>query len=235
MRAVMLGLPGAGKGTQAERLGEVLGVPHVSTGAIFRQAVQTGTELGKAAKAYMEKGELVPDEITVGIVRERLESADCRMGFILDGFPRNLAQAKQLDEALARMGTRLDAVIDLEVPEQEAVRRITSRRVCSRCGATFGAGEPVDASGRVADVCPECGGRLSQRPDDSEEVVRQRLQVYQESTRPLVDYYAGRGVLVRVPGVGPVEAVFEAVLAALRARNLVPSTLTPPGAREARR
>lgn len=221
MRAVMLGLPGAGKGTQAERLAAALGVPHISTGAIFRQAVQQGTELGRQARAYMEQGALVPDEITVGIVRERLESPDCRAGFILDGFPRNLAQAERLDEALDRTGSRLDAVINLAVPEEEAVRRITSRRVCTQCGATYGAGEPREPStGRVLDVCPECGGRLAQRGDDSEEVVRQRLRVYQENTRPLVDYYACRGVLVNVDGIGTVDQVFEAVLAALRARGL---------------
>lgn len=220
MRAVMLGLPGAGKGTQAERLAQALDVPHISTGAIFREAVQKGTELGRRARSYMERGELVPDDLTVEIVRERLESPDCRRGFVLDGFPRNLEQARALDEAMERLGMRLDAVINLVVPEEEVVRRITSRRVCSRCGATYGAGEPKDASGQVIDVCPQCGGRLVQRADDNEEVVRQRLRVYEDNTRPLVDYYAARGVLVNVEGTGSVSEVFEAIQRALGERGL---------------
>lgn len=216
MRLVMLGLPGAGKGTQAEQLGRELGVPHVSTGAIFRQAVQERTELGRAAQRYMERGELVPDAITVGIVRERLEAADCREGFVLDGFPRNVAQAGQLDAALASMGAALDAVVDLRVPEEEAVRRITSRRICASCGATFGAGEPSAASGGMAPRCPECGGPLGQRADDAEAVVRQRLRVYQENTRPLIEYYARRGLLVAIDGMGPVTEVFRRLREALR-------------------
>ena len=221
MRAVMLGLPGAGKGTQAERLAQALDVPHISTGAIFREAVQQGTELGRRAKEYMERGELVPDDLTVDMVRQRLEEPDCRRGFVLDGFPRNLEQARRLDEALEGLGARLDAVINLVVPEEEVVRRITHRRVCSACGATFGAGQPTDASGRVVEVCPQCGGRLVQRADDREDVVRQRLRVYEENTRPLVDYYAARGVLVEVDGTGSVPEVFEAIQRALARRGLV--------------
>ncbi|HEY8425470.1 MAG TPA: adenylate kinase [Limnochordales bacterium] len=220
MRAVMLGMPGAGKGTQAERLARELGIPHISTGAIFRDAVQRGTDLGKQAKAYMDRGELVPDAVTVAIVRERLQAPDCRRGFVLDGFPRNLEQARALDEALAREGLSIDAAINLVVPAEEAVRRITSRRVCSRCGATYGAGELAASGESGGDVCPRCGGQLVQRDDDREEVVRQRLRVYEESTRPLIDYYAARGVLVEVPGTGGVDEVAEAVGRVLRERGL---------------
>ena len=216
----MLGMPGAGKGTQAERLARQLGIPHVSTGAIFREAVQRGTDLGRQAKAYMDRGELVPDSVTVAMVRERLQAPDCRRGFVLDGFPRNLEQARALDEALAQEGVRIEAAIDLVVPVEEAVRRITSRRVCPRCGATYGAGELAAPGGVGGEVCPRCGAQLVQRDDDREEVVRQRLRVYEESTRPLVDYYAARGVLVEVTGTGSVDEVAEAIAHALRGRGL---------------
>lgn len=215
MRAVMLGLPGAGKGTQAERLGAHFGVPHISTGAIFRQAVQLGTPLGRRAKAYMEQGELVPDEVTVGIVRERIEAEDCRRGFVLDGFPRNLEQARQLDAVLRQAGQALDAAIHLVVPEEMAVRRITNRRVCAGCGATYGAGEPRGEDGSLLARCPQCGGPLAQRTDDSEEVVRQRIVVYETNTRPLLDYYGEQGIRLDVDGIGTVEEVFQRILAGL--------------------
>ena len=214
----MLGMPGAGKGTQAERLAAALGVPHISTGAIFREAVQQGTELGRQAQRYMERGELVPDELTVAMVEQRLAQPDCRPGFVLDGFPRNLAQARALDEALARLGAAIDVAINLVVPEEEAVRRITGRRVCPRCGATYGPADGVD--GRPPERCARCGAELVQRDDDREQVVRQRLRVYQESTRPLVDYYAQRGVLAEVPGTGGVDEVAEAIRRALAGRGL---------------
>lgn len=216
MRAVMLGLPGAGKGTQAERLAAHLGVVRISTGDIFRQAVRDQTPLGRQAQAYLERGELVPDEVTVGVVLERLQAPDCRAGFVLDGFPRNLTQARRLDEALAGLKQQVDAAIYLSVPEEVAVRRITGRRVCSRCGATYAA----DGVGPAAS-CPQCGGTLVQRPDDREEVVRQRLRVYENETRPLLEYYGARGVRVDVDGTGTVEEVFRALLSALRQRGLV--------------
>lgn len=220
MRAVMLGLPGAGKGTQAERLAGHFGIPHISTGAIFRQAVQQGTPLGRRAKAYMEQGALVPDEVTVGIVRERIESEDCRRGFVLDGFPRNLEQARRLDAALERNGQGLDAAVHLVVPEEVAVRRITSRRVCTGCGATYGAGEPRGEDGSVVGVCPQCGQSLAQRADDSEDVLRQRLLVYETNTKPLLDYYGERGIRVDVDGDGSVDAVFGRIVEGLRARGI---------------
>ena len=216
VRAVMLGLPGAGKGTQAERLAGHLGVPRISTGDIFRQAVREQTSLGRQAQAYLERGELVPDEVTVGVVLERLRAPDCREGFVLDGFPRNLTQARRLDEALAGLGQWVDAAIYLSVPEEMAVRRITSRRVCARCGSTYSA----DAVGPTGN-CPKCAGPLVQRPDDREEVVRQRLRVYESETRPLLEYYRTRGIRVDVDGTGTVEEVFRALLEALRQRGLV--------------
>ena len=216
MRAVMLGLPGAGKGTQAERLAAAAGVPKVSTGDIFRQAVRDRTPLGQQAQRFLERGELVPDEVTVGVVLERLGRPDCREGFVLDGFPRNVAQARRLDEALEGWGAPLQAAIYLEVPEEVALQRITSRRVCRRCGATWSA---VALGGREA--CPRCGGELEQRADDREDVVRQRLQVYQAQTAPLLAYYAERGIRVDVPGTGSEEEVFQALVAALHRRGLV--------------
>ena len=214
MRVVLLGLPGAGKGTQADRLAAHTGVPKISTGDIFRQAIRDQTPLGRQAQAYLERGELVPDEVTVGVVLERLQAPDCRDGFVLDGFPRNLTQARRLDEALAGLGQRLDAAVYLSVPEEVAVRRITSRRVCTGCGATYRAQE-LGPDGR----CPRCGGTVAQRPDDREEVVRQRLRVYESETRPLLEYYRTRGIRVDLDGTGTVEEVFGALLQTLRRKG----------------
>lgn len=214
MRLVFLGPPGAGKGTQAVRLAEAEGIAHVSTGDMFRQAVRDGTPLGLEVKRYLDQGGLVPDAVTVALVRERLERPDCRRGFLLDGFPRTVAQAEALDRMLAELGMPLDCVLELEVPEEELVRRLSGRRVCSGCGANYNIySHPPAVEGR----CDRCGGALVQRSDDSEATVRQRLQVYRAQTSPLTDYYRRQGKLVAVDGHRDPEAVAAAIRAAVRA------------------
>lgn len=213
MRIVLLGPPGAGKGTQAVRLAEKAGVPHISTGDMFRQAVREGTPLGREAKAYMDRGALVPDEVTIGIVRERLAKDDAAKGFVFDGFPRTTVQAEALDRILAELERPLEAVVNLVVPDEEIVRRLAGRRVCPQCGATYHvAFNPPAEPGR----CDRCGAELVQRHDDREETVRERLGVYHRQTAPLVDYYREAGLLVQVDGTGDVDAVTASVLEALR-------------------
>jgi len=210
---ILLGPPGAGKGTQAARLAGRLGVPHISTGDIFRQAVEEGTPLGSVARGYMEQGELVPDEVVIGLVRERLAENDCRNGFVLDGFPRTVTQADALDSALTRRA--IDAVVNLEVGEEELFRRLTARRVCRSCGASYDAlFQPPAEEG----VCDICGGEVYQRSDDREETVRKRLEVYRKQTQPLIEYYGGRSVLRAVPGEGTIESVSDALARAVRER-----------------
>lgn len=212
LRLVFLGPPGAGKGTQAGRLAQRLGVPHVSTGDIFRAAIAAGTPMGELARPYVESGRYVPDEIVVGIVRERLEAPDCAAGFVLDGFPRTVGQAEALDGLLAERGTPLDAVVHLVVADETVVRRLTGRRVCPRCGAIY----HVDAdAAAAAGRCARCGAALVQRDDDREDVVRRRLAVYREQTRPLVEYYRGRGLLRDVDGEGGVDEVARRIEQAL--------------------
>src|SRR5579875_822024 len=207
-RIVFLGPPGAGKGTQAVRLAERRQLPHVATGDIFRAAVRDGTPLGREAKRYMDEGKLVPDQVTVGIVRERLEKADCARGFVLDGFPRTLAQARALDELLAGMNRPLERVVPMVVDDDVLVRRSTGRRVCPRCGATYHVdSRPPRQPGR----CDACGAALVQRDDDSEATVRRRLAVYHEQTEPLVAYYRDQGKLRDVDGQRSVEEVAAAV------------------------
>ncbi|REJ36423.1 MAG: adenylate kinase, partial [Bacillota bacterium] len=193
MRLVMLGLPGAGKGTQGELLAQRLGIPRISTGDMFRAALKSDTELGRRVKAYVERGELVPDHLTVALVEERLAQPDARSGFVLDGFPRTVPQAQALDEKLLAAGRPLHAAIYINVPQEVAIRRIASRRVCSQCGATYSQDQVAEAG-----VCPACGGPLVQRPDDSEETARHRLQVYLAQTHPVVEYYRRAGILVEV-------------------------------------
>lgn len=213
---VFLGPPGAGKGTQAVRLAQHESIPHVSTGDIFRAAVKEGTPLGRQAKGYMDKGQLVPDEVVVGIVEERLSAADCREGFILDGFPRTVNQAESLDATLARLELALDAVINVQVSDDEVVRRLTGRRVCRECGATY---HLVFDRPATDGTCDKCGGELYQRTDDSEDTVRERLRVYWNQTEQLISYYRGKGRLIDINGEQPMEAVFDAIRAAVRARG----------------
>ncbi|MHB1456670.1 MAG: adenylate kinase [Armatimonadota bacterium] len=201
MKLVLLGPPGAGKGTQATAISGKYEIPHISTGDILREAVKQGTELGTYANSYMSKGELVPDEIVIGIVVERLQKPDAIKGFLLDGFPRTVAQAEALDTALSDKGMNLDAVISLEVDSEEVVRRLSSRRVCADCGAIGSA--PADGS----DICSICGGKLFIRTDDQPEAIRTRLQVYKAQTEPLIEYYSNKGILHPVQAVGTVDDV----------------------------
>ena len=195
MRLVLMGAPGAGKGTQADVMAKKLFVPHISTGDIFRAAMKAGTEMGKLAGKYISEGKLVPDEVTFGIVKDRLEEADCKDGFILDGFPRTIAQADSLQAYLADVERPLDAVINIDVDLDSLVGRLTGRRVCKGCGASFHLMyNPPAKEG----VCDECGGELYQRKDDSEDTIKNRLNVYVENSKPLIDYYAEKGLLQEV-------------------------------------
>ncbi|MFJ6214375.1 adenylate kinase [Streptomyces sp. NPDC092296] len=219
MRIVLVGPPGAGKGTQAHLLAKTLSIPHISTGDLFRANISQSTPLGLEAKAYMDAGKLVPDEITIGMARDRMAQPDAAKGFLLDGFPRNLGQAKALDEILAEDapegGSRgLDGVLDLEVPEDEVVKRIAGRRLCRKDGShVFHVNYNPPA---VEGVCDECGGELYQRSDDTEEAVRVRLEEYHTKTEPIIGYYADQGLLVTIPALGKVSEVTERAIEALR-------------------
>lgn len=204
VRVVMLGPPGAGKGTQAERIAQQQGVPHVSTGDIFRDAVKQGTPLGREAKEFMDRGDLVPDRIVIGIVEERLKAPDTARGFVLDGFPRTVLQAEALEHALAARGERVSRVVNLAVPRQEVVQRISGRRVCRQCG--WMCHVKFDPPARDG-TCNRCGGELYQRADDKEETVLARLDVYDRQTDPLVAYYRKRGMLAEIDGVGRQDVV----------------------------
>ena len=212
MKIVLLGAPGAGKGTQAALLSNQLGVPHISTGDIFRQNLKNETSLGKIAKEYMDKGLLVPDKITVNIVEDRLTNFDCRNGFILDGFPRNLVQAQSLDQVLVEMGIRLDFVINFDVLDEVILRRLTGRRVCQECGQTFHIeNEPP----KEYDICDVCHSSLIQRVDDKEETVKKRLMTYHELTEPLFDYYRRGNVLVIVDATKQIAEISSDIEAAI--------------------
>jgi len=215
LNVVLLGAPGAGKGTQAERIVADFGLPHISTGDMLRAAVAAGTPMGREAAKYMEAGALVPDEVVVGVVKERLAQPDAREGFLLDGFPRTVAQAEALDALLAAEGRAITHVVLIEVPDEELVQRIAGRRSCGRCGKLYNVTfDPPKVEG----VCDVCGGELVQRADDNEETVRRRLAVYHEQTAPLVDYYRRRGVLHSVFGGGKTpDEVYGQVRAALTA------------------
>jgi adenylate kinase len=212
VRIVLVGPPGAGKGTQAQFIASHLSVPKISTGDIFRANVSGGTPLGQKAREYMDRGDLVPDEVTIAMVRDRLAEDDAQEGFLLDGFPRNVPQAETLKKILSEWDAKLDLVLELVVDEDEVVRRLSGRRTCSKCGRIW----HVLFDDKKDDICDECGGRLFQRDDDKEQVVRHRLEVYQEQTAPLVSFYADEGILVGIDATGPVEEVTERALAALR-------------------
>ena len=208
MKLVLLGPPGAGKGTQAKMLLEKYRIPQISTGDILRQAIKDGTKLGKEAKTYMDKGNLVPDELIVNIVKERIKADDCKNGYIFDGFPRTVAQAEALDKVLQGLSTSLDAVVNIDVPEEEVVKRLSGRRTCKSCGALFHVFYNPSAK---EGVCDTCGGELFQRDDDNETTIRQRLTVYREQTAPLIDFYAKQNLVKTVPGSGKPEEIFSAM------------------------
>jgi adenylate kinase len=214
MKLILLGPPGAGKGTQAKMLTERFGIPQISTGDILRAAVKAGTPLGQQAKACMDAGTLVPDAVVVGIVRDRLQEADCQAGFILDGFPRTVPQAEALDATLAGLGKELDAVLSLEVDVEALVERLTGRRTCRECGRGYHV--KFDPP-RQAGICDACGGELFQRDDDQETTIRKRLEVYQAQTAPLADHYQKHDLLTRVDGMQEIGSVQQQLLAALRA------------------
>lgn len=212
MRLVLLGPPGAGKGTQAKRVQETFGIPQISTGDILREARKLGTELGRRAAAYIDRGELVPDEVILGLVSERLSRPDCVEGFVLDGFPRTLAQAEGLEEILREMGKPLDRAISLSVPDEVVVDRLSARRVCERCGREYNLRtRPPERD----EICDLCGGRLVRRSDDRPETIRERLRVYREKTEPLRAFYLERGIWTELDGVGEVEEVFGRIRKAL--------------------
>jgi adenylate kinase len=213
VRVVLVGPPGAGKGTQAQFIASYLAIPKVSTGEIFRYNVSAATELGREAKSYMDRGDLVPDEVTVAMVANRLAEEDAQSGFLLDGFPRNVPQAKTLTAMLADWGHRLDLVLELVVDQDEVIRRLSGRRTCRRCGRVWHV--TFDPPARY-DKCDECGGELFQRDDDREETIRHRIEVYQKQTQPLISYYADEGILLGIDATGPVEDVTDRALLALR-------------------
>ncbi|MGW3494115.1 adenylate kinase [Streptomyces sp. NPDC001020] len=214
MRIVLVGPPGAGKGTQAAFLAKNLSIPHISTGDLFRANISQQTDLGKLAKSYMDAGNLVPDEVTIAMAKDRMEQPDAQGGFLLDGFPRNVQQAVALDEMLKSESMKLDGVLDLEVPEEEVVKRIAGRRVCRNDSAhVFHVSyKPAKQEG----VCDACGGELYQRDDDSEETVRKRLEVYHTQTEPIIDYYKAQGLVVTISALGKVDEVTARAMQALQ-------------------
>jgi adenylate kinase len=205
MNLVLMGLPGAGKGTQAEKIVEKYGIPHISTGDMFRAAIKDGTELGLKAKSFMDKGDLVPDEVTIGIVRERLSKDDCNKGFLLDGFPRTVAQAEALENILSDLNKKIDFVINIDVDQEILMERLTGRRICKSCGATY---HLVFNPPAKQDVCDKCGGDLYQRADDNEETVGNRLEVNLKQTKPLLDFYETKGYLRNINGQQDIRIVF---------------------------
>lgn len=213
MYLVFLGPPGAGKGTQAELLSQKLKVAHLASGDLFRQAAEAGTPLGLLAKSYMEKGALVPDEVTIKMVLERLNSSDCHWGCVFDGFPRTLEQAKALDEALAGTGKTIDKVIYIKVSEEELLKRLSGRWLCRHCQAPY---HLISSPPKIAGKCDKCGGELYQRPDDTEQTTKERLKVYFAQTLPLLNYYQNQGKLLEVKGDAEIEKVAQAVLEALK-------------------
>lgn len=214
MKIIMLGAPGAGKGTQAKRIAEKYAIPHISTGDIFRANIKNGTELGKKAKEYMDQGLLVPDELTCDLVMDRIQQDDCKNGFVLDGFPRTIPQAEALDEALGKIGQKMDFAIDVDVPDENIVNRMGGRRACLSCGATYHIEfNPTKTEG----VCDACGAQTVLRDDDKPETVQKRLSVYHDQTQPLIDYYKKQDILKSVDGTQPMEAVFDAIVGILGA------------------
>ncbi|MGV3129266.1 adenylate kinase [Staphylococcus sp. IVB6181] len=209
MNIILMGLPGAGKGTQASEIVKKFPIPHISTGDMFRKAIKDQTELGKEAKSYMDRGELVPDEVTVGIVKERLSEDDAKKGFLLDGFPRTLEQAEALSKIMTELGRKIDAVINIEVPEEELMNRLTGRRVCEICGTTY---HLVFNPPKVDGVCDLDGGKLYQREDDNPETVAKRLEVNVKQSKPILEYYDNKGVVKNVDGSKDIQEVTGSVI-----------------------
>ena len=208
MKIIMLGAPGAGKGTQAKMIAKEYGIPHISTGDIFRANIKEGTELGKEAKTYMDAGQLVPDELTVKILLDRVAKDDCKNGYVLDGFPRTIPQAEVLDEALTKLGDKIDFAIDVDVPDENIVRRMGGRRACVTCGATY---HIEHVPPKTEGICDTCGNELILRDDDKPETVSNRLKVYHDQTQPLIDFYTKKGVLKSVDGTVDMMDVFAAI------------------------
>lgn len=212
MKIVMLGAPGAGKGTQAIKIADKYGIPHISTGDIFRANIKGGTELGLKAKSYMDKGELVPDEVTIGMLLDRIAEKDCTEGYVLDGFPRTIPQAESLTKALEQTGTAIDFALNVDVPDENIVTRMSGRRACPKCGNTY---HIVYAAPKTENICDKCGTELIIRSDDKPETVQDRLNVYHKQTEPLIRYYENAGVLKNVDGTQDLEKVFSDVIAIL--------------------
>ena len=210
MRIVLLGAPGAGKGTQANKISHKFNVPHISTGDILRHEIKSSTELGNKISKYVEGGELVPDEFIIEIIKNKINSGQLENGFIMDGFPRNLKQAKMFSEMLDELGIKLDKVINIAVSEDEIINRLSNRRICSSCKSIYS----FNNDGKL-EKCPKCGGELLKRKDDSVEVIKNRLEVYETETRPLIDYYSDKGLLVNVDGSGRAEEITERILKVL--------------------
>lgn len=214
MKIIMLGAPGAGKGTQAKKIAEKYKIPHISTGDIFRANIKGGTELGMKAKSYMDQGQLVPDDVTIGMLLDRISDADCKGGYVLDGFPRTIPQAESLDKALAGRGEKMDYAIDVDVPDEAIVTRMAGRRACLACGATY---HIVYNPPKKEGVCDVCGENLVLRDDDKPETVQKRLTVYHDQTQPLIEYYGKAGILVTVDGTKELNEVFKDIVAVLGA------------------
>lgn len=214
MKIIMLGAPGAGKGTQAKQIADKYSIPHISTGDIFRANLKEGTELGKKAKEYMDQGLLVPDELTCDLVMGRISQEDCKNGFVLDGFPRTIPQAEALDAALSKIGQKMDYAIDVDVPDDNIINRMSGRRACLNCGATY---HIVSIPTKVEGVCDRCGNQVVLRDDDQPETVKKRLEVYHAQTQPLIDYYKKQDILKTVDGTQPMEQVFNAIVEILGA------------------
>lgn len=214
MKIIMLGAPGAGKGTQAKKIAEKYQIPHISTGDIFRSNIKEGTELGMKAKAFMDQGALVPDELTIGMLMDRIQKEDCVNGYVLDGFPRTIPQAESLTAALAEREQKIDYAVNVEVPDENIINRMSGRRACLNCGATY---HIVYKPSKVEGVCDVCGDKLVLRDDDKPETVKKRLSVYHDQTQPLIDYYKKAGVLANVDGTQDMEKVFSDIVAVLGA------------------
>ncbi|HIZ08148.1 MAG TPA: adenylate kinase [Candidatus Eubacterium avistercoris] len=214
MKIIMLGAPGAGKGTQAKQIADKYGIPHISTGDIFRANIKDGTELGKKAKTYMDQGLLVPDELVCELVVDRIQQEDCKNGFVLDGFPRTIPQAEALTDALQKIGSSMDFALNIDVPDENIIDRMSGRRACLNCGATY---HIVNIPTKVEGVCDRCGSSVVLRDDDKPETVKKRLEVYHTQTQPLIDYYEKQGILKTVDGTQSMDTVFQTIIEILGA------------------